>query len=132
MKNYSKDLAMAVVVRNGRVLVQERFRPSKGMVFEFPGGSIDNAESGESAAIRELWEEAGLAHLGVAGSHTLINEFGGKIYYVVIVIADDAEPQAIDPRRRQTFYWFRPKDIPRQDLFRADIEFLDSWLLGYV
>ncbi|MFA0897208.1 NUDIX domain-containing protein, partial [Vibrio cholerae] len=29
------------------------------MIFEFPGGSIDAGESGEQAAIRELWEETG-------------------------------------------------------------------------
>ncbi|TOD73503.1 NUDIX hydrolase, partial [Vibrio parahaemolyticus] len=36
-----KDLSMAVVVKQGKVLVQNRYRSGKGMVFEFPGGSVD-------------------------------------------------------------------------------------------
>ncbi len=63
-----KNLSMAVVIRNGKVLVQERLRPSLGMVFEFPGGAVDNNESAEEAAIRELWEETGLEDLSVVGS----------------------------------------------------------------
>ncbi|WP_139123462.1 NUDIX hydrolase, partial [Vibrio parahaemolyticus] len=46
-----KDLSMAVVVKQGKVLVQNRYRSGKGMVFEFPGGSVDSGESGEQAAI---------------------------------------------------------------------------------
>ncbi|MFA0897145.1 NUDIX hydrolase, partial [Vibrio cholerae] len=52
-------LAMAVVIKNNLVLVQKRFRKNTGMIFEFPGGSIDAGDSGEQAAIRELWEETG-------------------------------------------------------------------------
>ncbi|HDM8209953.1 TPA: NUDIX domain-containing protein, partial [Vibrio campbellii] len=36
-----KNIAMGVVVRDGKVLIQKRFRRGQGMVFEFPGGSID-------------------------------------------------------------------------------------------
>ncbi|WP_439333271.1 NUDIX hydrolase [Vibrio viridaestus] len=52
-----KNLSMAVVVKQDRVLIQQRYRRNKGMVFEFPGGSVDADESGEDAAIRELCEE---------------------------------------------------------------------------
>lgn len=55
-----KNIAMAVVVRGGKVLVQKRFRHGQGMVFEFPGGTVDPSESGCQAAVRELWEETDL------------------------------------------------------------------------
>ena len=55
-----KHLSMAVVVKNGLVLLQKRFRRDMGMVLEFPGGSVDKRETGVEAAIRELWEETGL------------------------------------------------------------------------
>ncbi len=35
-----KHLSMAVVVRNGKVLVQERQKAAKGVVVEFPGGEV--------------------------------------------------------------------------------------------
>ncbi len=74
-----KNLSMAVVVKQGKVLVQNRYRRGKGMVFEFPGGSVDSGESGEQAAIRELWEETGLNGLKVLGNHTAKNSYGGEI-----------------------------------------------------
>ena len=128
-----KNLSMAVVVREGKILVQERFRHNKGMVFEFPGGSVDEGESGEQAAVRELWEETGVREVDFVGSHSLVNEFGGgAIHYVVLLAQPDATPQVTDPVRQQTFHWFALNDIPRKDFFKADIEFLDTMLAQYL
>ncbi len=74
---------MGVVVRGGKVLIQKRFIHGQGMVFEFPGGSIDPGESVNQAAIRDLWEETGLKGLEQLGIHKAINGFGGEIHYVV-------------------------------------------------
>ncbi len=52
-------LAIAVVIKINLFLVlngSEKYWDD----FEFPGGSTDAGESGEHAAIRELWEETGL------------------------------------------------------------------------
>ncbi len=127
-----KNISMAVVVREGKVLVQERFRRNKGMVFEFPGGSVDKGESGEQAAVRELWEETGVREVDLIGSHSLVNEFGGSIHYVVFLAQPEAIPQIVDPVRQQTFHWFNLNDIPRKDFFKADIEFLDTMLEQYL
>ncbi|MBV7261387.1 NUDIX hydrolase [Photobacterium sp. WH24] len=126
-----KNLAMGVVVREGKVLIQKRFRPEKGMVFEFPGGSVDAGESGEQAAIRELWEETGLKNLKLLGSHKAKNDFGGEIHYVVLGASTGIEPQMIDPERQQTFYWLEPSEVPLQDFYRADIAFIESHLSQY-
>lgn len=127
-----QNLSMAVVVREGKILVQERFRRNKGMVFEFPGGSVDKGESGEQAAVRELWEETGVREVDLIGSHSLVNEFGGSIHYVVFLAQPEAIPQMVNPVRQQTFHWFNLNDIPRKDFFKADIEFLDTMLEQYL
>ncbi|ENF8746841.1 NUDIX hydrolase [Vibrio fluvialis] len=126
-----KDLSMAVVVKQGKVLIQNRFRHGKGMVFEFPGGSVDSGESGEQAAIRELWEETGLNGLKVLGNHRAQNGYGGQISYVVLEALTNQEPKAVDPERKQTFYWFVPTDIPRGDFFDADVAFIEKHLELY-
>ncbi|MCZ5870691.1 NUDIX hydrolase [Vibrio parahaemolyticus] len=123
-----KDLSMAVVVKQGKVLIQNRYRRGKGMVFEFPGGSVDSDESGEQAAIRELWEETGLNGLKVLGNHTAQNCYGGEISYVVLEALPNQEPTAVDPERKQTFYWFIPTDITRGDFFEADLAFIEKHL----
>ncbi|HCE1609504.1 TPA: NUDIX hydrolase [Vibrio parahaemolyticus] len=126
-----KDLSMAVVVKRDKVLIQQRYRRNKGMVFEFPGGSVDRGESGEEAAIRELWEETGLSNLKLLGSHQFQNEFGGDIHYVVLAALDDSIPKITDENRQQTFYWFKPNEIPLVDFYRADVEFIGKYLAKY-
>ena len=125
-------LSMAVVIRSGTVLVQERYRKSKGMVFEFPGGSVDSEESGEQAALRELMEETGLTNLTVKGSHTLTNQYGGEIHYVVLEQSILEEPIATEEYRKQIFHWLEPQEIPLQDFYKADIQFIENELWKYV
>ncbi|MBU2862504.1 NUDIX hydrolase [Reinekea forsetii] len=124
------DLGMAVVVRKDKILIQERFRQSKGMIQEFPGGSVDDNETGIQAAVRELEEETGLVELEVLGDYSYPNEYGGKIYFVILA-GTDKEPEAIDADRQQTFKWLKPADIRRTDFYRADLEFIDTKLHAY-
>ncbi|EGU57546.1 MutT/nudix family protein [Vibrio nigripulchritudo ATCC 27043] len=127
-----RHLAMAVVVRDGKVLVQQRFRRGKGMVIEFPGGSVDEGESGEQAAIRELREETGLESVSKLAVEIGKNEFGGDIFYVVLSEDTHNEPIATDPERQQTFFWMEPKNLPLNDFFPSDIQFIQQTLTKYL
>ncbi|WP_232061070.1 NUDIX domain-containing protein [Vibrio taketomensis] len=55
-----KHLAMAVVVKKDKVLVQKCYHADKGMMAQFPGGRVNFDESGTDAAIRELAQETGI------------------------------------------------------------------------
>lgn len=54
------NIALAVVIRDTRVLVQHRYHHTTGMVHEFPGGKADEGETPVHAAMRELKEETGI------------------------------------------------------------------------
>ncbi|WP_073585704.1 NUDIX hydrolase [Vibrio quintilis] len=127
-----KNLAMAVVIRSGKVLIQQRYRSHRGMVYEFPGGSVDAGESGAEGACRELWEETGLKASQVLGTYQADNEYGGTIDYVVLNIPTEAEPVCIDPVRQQTFFWMRPEQIPLVDFYAADVAFIRGQLPHYL
>ncbi len=127
-----KNIAMAVVIRGGKVLIQQRFRRNKGMVFEFPGGSIDQGENPEQAAQRELWEETGLQDLQMAGCQTITNEAGIQIHFVILNASSEVEPAMVEPARQQTFYWLKPSEIPLKDFHQADIEFIETYLVNFL
>lgn len=50
---------MAVFNERGQVLLVKSWAGQKD--WEFPGGGVDNGESWENAAVRELYEETGIA-----------------------------------------------------------------------
>ena len=126
-----KRLAMAVVIKEGRVLVQKRHRATSGMVMEFPGGEVAEEETGTSAALRELAEQTGLQGLTHAATYTNVNEYGGRIYFVVFRAQNNDEPKSIDSSRQQQFYWLEPNQIPLDDFYRADVEFITQQLKQY-
>eukprot|EP00960_Hanusia_phi_P075717 768459-Hanusia_phi.AAC.5 len=57
----------AIVERNGKFLMVERLRRSRGY-FEFPGGKVEEGETDEHALVRELKEE--LSVEGKVGTQT--------------------------------------------------------------
>lgn len=128
----NKHLSMAVVVRNSLVPIQKRYRKNMGLVFEFPGGAVDDGESGVVAAARELKEETSLADLALLGRHELKNEFGGFIHFVLFSGIDGVEPQATDVALRQEFHWMQVEKIPRDYFYAADLEFIDTCLRKYI
>lgn len=118
-----KDIALAVVIRNGRVLVQHR-RRRQGRVYEFPGGAVDPGETAVAAAVRELVEETGLAGCAPVEVHSAPNELGGLVHFVVLALLTDDEPRVTEPVREQVFHWMRAADIPTASFMRADVEFI--------
>lgn len=51
---------IAVVIRDGSVLLVRRANPPDAGLWGFPGGKIDYGETIEQAAVRELLEETGV------------------------------------------------------------------------
>ena len=58
----TRVVCIALIDGGGRVLLQKRRADSHhGGLWEFPGGKIEPGESGESALVREIAEELGIA-----------------------------------------------------------------------
>ena len=53
-----RDRSIALVVRDDKILSVQTYRSGR-YINELPGGGIENGESPEEAAIRELKEECG-------------------------------------------------------------------------
>ncbi|MEM8822309.1 MAG: NUDIX hydrolase [Pseudomonadota bacterium] len=124
---YPKLGALAVVERDGAVLMVRRARPPAQGLWGFPGGHVEWGETARDAAIRELTEETGItahpgAHLGV------IDVIGSDHHYLLVathchwqagepVAGDDAD-QAI---------WIGIPDIPRYHTVE-NVDTVIGWL----
>lgn len=122
-----KVAAGVIVERDGDVLlVRRRMTPRQGL-WTFPGGFVDFDETPGEAAVRECWEETGLAveitHLlDVIGGQE--HEGGADIVIVYLARWMDGELRASDEVDHAAF--FAPDELPPL-AFHATREALDTW-----
>jgi ADP-ribose pyrophosphatase len=91
----------ALVLRGNRILLIRRAAPPSMGLWSIPGGHVELGESVLEAAVRELWEEAGLEGraLGVINVDEVIKrDDGGRVVYhyvlvTVLVDAPEGEPR---------------------------------------
>jgi 8-oxo-dGTP diphosphatase len=106
-------VAAALVDPDGRVLIAQRPEgKSMAGLWEFPGGKIEKAETPETALIRELKEELGIAVKEPClapftfASHT----YGGFHLLMPLYVCRrwEGDPQ---PLTHEALKWIRPREL---------------------
>jgi 8-oxo-dGTP diphosphatase len=104
-----------IVVRGDAVLFGKRRGARGAGTWSFPGGHIDNGESPEECALRELEEETGLRgiHPQRVGQTDDVLEEGSR-YRTVFVRVDSnrGEPDVLEPDTCERWNWFAWDDPP--------------------
>lgn len=90
--------AMAVVVREGHVLLVQRRKPPDAGLWGYPGGHLDPGESHETGALRELHEETGVLARAIAVLDVLEVRAEGYAFDLAAVLCAHVagEPVAAD------------------------------------
>ncbi|CAL5221016.1 g3133 [Coccomyxa viridis] len=106
-----------LIFRGDKVLVGKRLGSHGSGTFALPGGHLEFGESWEDCAQREVLEETGL-HLKSVCFETAVNTvFGADSHYVTIfmrgVVAQDAEPQVLEPDKCVGWEWAPWQSIPQ-------------------
>lgn len=98
-------IAAAVITHAARVLLIRRATPDAALVWTFPSGKVDPAESPTSAAVREALEEAGVtvAPLRLLGERTH-PATGLRVVYVACQLLDGTAYPA-SPREVAEVRW---------------------------
>jgi mutator protein MutT len=104
-------VAVAVVVRDGRVLIcQRREKDSFGGYWEFPGGKLEAGETAESCVCREVREELDLGVRAMAALSAVRHEYPGLDLTLHPFVCEcvEGEPQAIEC---QALRWVLPWEL---------------------
>ncbi|KAG8433000.1 hypothetical protein GDO86_017317 [Hymenochirus boettgeri] len=121
----SKLLTLVLVVQPSRILLGMKKRGFGAGRWNGFGGKVQNSESIEDAAKRELWEESGLTVESLQKIGQIKFEFVGstELLDVHIFRADDfsGEPSESEEMRPQ---WFDLDKIPYDGMWPDDIYWL--------
>lgn len=101
VSNLGAVLIIAKLLPSARIVLIRQFRPPAGrMVYEFPAGLIDEGESPEQAAVRELLEETGYVPERVTvypGAYTTPGLSDESVCMVLAEI-DETRPENVNPQ----------------------------------
>lgn len=121
-------VAVALVDRDGRVLVQQR-PPGKPMagLWEFPGGKVEAGEVPEAALARELAEELGIAIDAHALAPTAFASegLGGRHLLLLLYVAREWEGTP-EPHHASALQWVRPAEMRALAMPPADVPLVDA------
>jgi len=121
-------VAVALVDREGRVLVQQR-PPGKPMagLWEFPGGKVEPDEVPEAALVRELDEELGIrvAVEALTPIAFASEGLGGRHLLLLLYVAHEwtGTPEA---RHASALDWVRPAGMRALAMPPADVPLVDA------
>jgi 8-oxo-dGTP diphosphatase len=116
-------VAAALVDADGRVLIAQR-PEGKNMagLWEFPGGKIEADESPESALIRELREELGIAVKEACLAPFTFTSHSYPNFHLLMPLYVCRRWDGIpEPRHHAALKWVRPKDMKDYPMPAADL-----------
>jgi 8-oxo-dGTP diphosphatase len=119
-------VAVALIVREGRLLVQQR-APGTHLagLWEFPGGKLEPGESWEEALVREVREELGVTAASEALFQEKTFDYAEKRvrlrFYWTALVDEGAEPKAETPLR-----WVEPRELLSLEVPDANRELLPA------
>ena len=114
------DIALAVPLRGGRVLVARRASGQHlGGLWEFPGGRIEAGEEPATAARREMAEETGLCGGEVEPLTVLVHDYADRpLRFHVFLVREPAGEVRID--RPRQWAWKTPAELDELEMPEAN------------
>lgn len=126
-----QPIAAAVIIADGRVLLIRRRLKEGQLSWQFPAGTIEPSETPAAAAVREAWEEVGLAVHATRNLGTRTHPHTGRrIHYFACDIARGI-PHLASEREVAEFAWCSPDMLAERiphPLHQPVREYLDAHL----
>ncbi|NLR91590.1 MULTISPECIES: nucleotide triphosphate diphosphatase NUDT15 [Flammeovirga] len=110
-------VGVIILNKEGKVLIGKR-KGSHAPYYSIPGGHLENGETFEEAAIKEVEEETGLhiEHpevISVTNNLKTYKEFHTHYISVILLVKDFVgEPKIMEPDKCESWGWYTPTNLP--------------------
>ena len=121
----TRDRGAAVVIRDGRMLAIA-YAPQKGGHF-IPGGGVEQGETPEEAAIRELHEETGLRGTVQRKLATVYNRGRHEHYFLVEATGTKSPAESLDLYPGEVLTWIDIAALPTTAIWPRRL----AWRIAY-
>ena len=123
---------VAAIIKDGnKVFITERGHGEFKGKWEFPGGKIEEGETGEEAIVREINEEL-RSTVKVLKFFGEINDVhGDRCFNVKFYICELVEGN-LELTEHLASKWIEPKNIVQSDFMEADKEILDKLVRDFI
>ena len=117
------NVAAALLIYKGKVLMARRHGSYLDNLWEFPGGKLEKDETAEAAVKRELMEELNIDVIPQKTQLVLEHSYPDKtirLHFVNCYFADPVEENADKIMNNPETQWFIPTQLPLADICPAD------------
>lgn len=118
----------AIIEQFGRVLVTQRSSSmTQPLLWEFPGGKLEEGESEEEGLQREIMEELNLRVTPMLRLTPVTQDYGDKTVELIPYICEYNQG-AIHLTEHHTYQWAHPEDLPGYTWCAADLPIVIEYL----
>ena len=118
----------ALIEQYGRVLVTQRSETMpQAMLWEFPGGKIEEGESEEDCLVREIQEELNLSITPLKRLTPVLQTYGDKTIELIPYICQ-YNKGAIKLVEHRSYHWVTPLDLTTYNWCPADIPIMQEYV----
>ena len=114
--------ASAIIIKNNQVLLMHRKKEGKEY-WTFPGGGIEEGETGGEAVVREVKEETGLVCTKVAKAFEVETFEGGNLHPYYFCEVEDGQPKLGGPEaeRNSPDNWYQVEWVSLGDVEKINL-----------
>ena len=126
-----KQAAIAIIVQDDKFLAIKRSQMVRapGKIC-FPGGGVEEGESFEQAAVREMQEELGVVIEPIRTVWSSVTAWNVEVYWILAdIVSGEIQPDAAEV---EWYRWMDLNELRTSDLLPSNADFLDALADGRV